>query len=823
MAVFHVFPYGIAILILASLTSTYTLLHHLCKTGVTESESFNNAQEVSRSHDVPGLILLQTGITLSDNKPGIGVRASSSKGSVSSELSEAKNLALAGKPWGKPQGRQSSIRNADDLMGVKKNSPGDLTSILTGLGLNMVAMFAIGVMFWIMRMRYPRIYVNNALDGGTAPRSVSDLPLGWVWASLRTTTDEAVVCAGLDQALLIDFCDVAMRILVRIAVPTTLVLCPLHYFLGGNRAKELGDNLSRVAMGNVVRPHPWIMYVHAFFVWLVVLITLGTVNQSMQAFLVRRARWLKELPYPQASTILVEGIPENCRSDAKLREFFEQLFSSSDIRAAHIVKDTGELMKLHQNMLALEDKLQKAEVEWATKDHAEEFRPHARHHILAERTDAITLYQKQIAALEEHIKEKRALVIEAAQSHVGGVNTRNGFVTFAHRREAELAVNLQYSNICVEWQVSYAPEPEGVDWNDLRRNINPRINVLLMSIGYAIIMALYVLFLPVCIATTNLAYTCKLGPLQNLWMAIAPSLSLTIFMSFLPTVMIKTFDAFFILKSKTWCQLKLQDWYFWFQVFFVILVTAIGTNFFEFVKVVASKPTSLFILLARQMPEASHFYMDYLILQCTLQVWSLIRSAQIGKFLAARAVFEEEEARVLSEPEDQDYFGIGSRSARATIMLLIGIIFSTLSPLVSVLSMAFFFVSRIVYGYLIVFAETKKPDLGGAFFVLQLQHVQVGLGIFCILMTGVLTVMSPSVIPPAIAAPSLFYTLLSAKSFREEYLWEKLPFKEIILNVKGTSSKDTHQVYVQPELQDRAHIRRPRGSRLRQTSQEQPQ
>jgi len=270
--------------------------------------------------------------------------------------------------------------------------------------------------------------------------------------------------------------------------------------------------------------------------------------------------------------------------------------------------------------------------------------------------------------------------------------------------------------------------------------------------------------------------------------------------------MINTFDRFFILKSKNWCQLKLQNWYFWFQVFFVILVTAVGTNLFKFVESVAKNPPSLAMKLADQMPKASHFYMHYLILQCTLQVWGLIRSAQLGKFLAASTIFDEEEARHVAEPEDQDYYGIGSRSARLTIVLLIGIIFSTQSPLIAVLSMAFFFVARLVYGYLIVFAETRKPDLGGAFFVLQLQHLQVGLGFFCIFMTGVLTAKAaPNIIPPAIAASSVFYTLLSVKRFKEEYLWEKLPFREIAFNSHNLSSQDTGQAYVQPELQDDQH------------------
>jgi len=842
MAVFHVSPVGfpprsrrttlvsgVAVLALASLTSTYSLLH-LFKNAIFASEPLNCTREVNCSLDVPGLFLLQTGITLSGGKPGIGEHASSSRDVISKEASKAKSIDLAAQhqdywwPWGGNEAStpnpQNSVHDARGLIGVKENKEGDLVSFLTGLGLNSLAMFGIGVVFWILRIRYPRIYANNAMDG-TAPRDMPvDLPLGWAYASFRTTTDEAVNCAGLDQALLIEFCDVAMNILFRVALPTTLVLCPMHFFFGGNVAAELGDNLSRVGMLNVLREHPWILYVHAFFVWFVVLTTQGIVHRAMQKFLVRRSQWLKELPYPQASTVLIEGIPEAYRSDKELRYFFEQVFEPSAIKAACVVKETGELMAIYRESQALGEELQKAEIEWASANRAPEFRPQTRRGLMAERTDAIEFYTQQIKEREELIKHKRALVIEAAQEKVGGVNTRNGFVTFARRREAELAINLQYSNVCVEWQVSYAPEPEGVDWEDLRKNVGPRLSALLTFIGYALVSALYLVFLPVCVATTNLAYTVHLGPLQNLWMAIAPSLSLTVFTSFLPTVMINVFDRFFVLKSKTWCQLKLQEWYFWFQVFFVILVTAIGTNLYKFVESVAKNPPSLAIILADQMPKSSHFYMDYLVLQCTLQVWGLIRSAQLGKFLAAKAIFDEEEARHIAEPEDQDYYGIGSRSVRLTIVLLIGITFSTLSPLVAVLSLVFFCVSRLVYGYLIVFAETRKPDLGGAFFVLQLQHLQVGLGIYCLLMTGVLSAKAaPNMIPPAIAAPSFFYSLLSAKRFKEEYLWEKLPFKEIAFNAHNLSTQETLQVYVQPELQEAAAVLKRRTPSIHSPSQ----
>merc|ERR1740138_683466 len=95
-------------------------------------------------------------------------------------------------------------------------------------------------------------------------------------------------------------------------------------------------------------------------------------------------------------------------------------------------------------------------------------------------------------------------------------------------------------------------------------------------------------------------------------------------------------------------------------------------------------------------------------------------------------------AHDLAEPEDQDYYGMGSRSARFTIMLVISIVFCTLSPLMLVLAFINFAFCRIAYGYLFNFAEIVKADLGGPFFVSQLKHIQQCLFIYITLMAGVL-------------------------------------------------------------------------------------
>merc|ERR1719375_2497274 len=158
---------------------------------------------------------------------------------------------------------------------------------------------------------------------------------------------------------------------------------------------------------------------------------------------------------------------------------------------------------------------------------------------------------------------------------------------------------------------------------------------------------------------------------------------------------------------------------------------------------------------------------------------NLLRYQQLFKykFLFLPLYKDSEKARAASEPENQDYYGMGSRSARFTINMVIGIVYSTLSPTVALLAAMNFACCRLFYGYLIPFAETKKPDLGGVFWVTKLEHVFIGNCIYCVLMTGVLFGRAPSAIPGIVVAPTIFYVLWSLGRFKEAFSWENLPFE----------------------------------------------
>jgi len=173
-------------------------------------------------------------------------------------------------------------------------------------------------------------------------------------------------------------------------------------------------------------------------------------------------------------------------------------------------------------------------------------------------------------------------------------------------------------------------------------------------------------------------------------------------------------------------------------------------------------------------------------------------------------LFDEARAKTLAEPEDQDYYGIGARSARSALDLVIGIVFCNLSPVLTMLTAANFALGRLTYGYLLVFAETRKPDLGGPFFVQQLWQVQFGVMLYAVLMLSILLRRADHWGPPAIALGTIPYVIYCVRRFGLAFIWRDLPMMDICdadaMEASNErmdqyrASSDGRPPYMQPEL-----------------------
>ncbi|CAK9050517.1 unnamed protein product [Durusdinium trenchii] len=83
-----------------------------------------------------------------------------------------------------------------------------------------------------------------------------------------------------------------------------------------------------------------------------------------------------------------------------------------------------------------------------------------------------------------------------------------------------------------------------------------------------------------------------------------------------------------------------------------------------------------------RMPTSTHYYLNFLVLQWVTHAMNLTRYMQaaplawsqgvfvrllcgwweVTKFVGFSKIWSEDDARALAEPEDQDYYGMGSRT-----------------------------------------------------------------------------------------------------------------------------------------------------------------
>jgi hypothetical protein len=700
-------------------------------------------------------------------------------------------------------------QNVPKSMQVSANSDADLGILLSAILSNSLVFVGAMVAFCVLRRRFPLVYSHRLLAEGAEAQPV-DSYLGWIPICAGMTTDEARQASGLDQAMLLEFCSLAMRIMLCVGAPQVLVLCPLHAWFGGHAAGN--DRLSYIGFSNV-KAGSWICWVHAFNVWYVVLVTMGLIYQAQRKFLPRRFEWLRSMRQPRSSTVLVEGIPEEYRSDAALQEYFGRMFSKEQVLSAYVVRMTSELAGIVGNLEAAEQALKKAEFKWEKTNRNPEQRPSFLG-LSGAFEDEIEFYQGQISALEESAAEERARINDAFASGTDGVRGTSGFVTFRTSRDAVLAMQVRYREDREVFVSSVPPDPADVIWADLQAD--PVKQKTKSALGALAVFGLFCGFMPLVILLSTVTDLHNLqehiGLIKSVceqWPVVASvldgvfsSLALNVLMGLLPTILMLIFQNFYQLKSEAWGQHRLQVCFFWFLLIFVVLITAVGNSLTAAMADVINKPMSVFSLLAKTLPQATHFYMNFMVLHSATHAVTLIRQMPLLKFLFFRTLYGEAEAKELAEPEDQDAYGIGSRSAWFSILMVTALVFCSLTPLMTVFAFVNFFLCRLVHSYLLVFAETKKADLGGVFWVSQLKHVQYGVVVYVFLMIGVLASRAATLGPCAFAAPTLAVWLYIRLKFSRSMCWVDLPFEEVVMagSLDTQPKGSSHERYQQPEL-----------------------
>jgi len=507
---------------------------------------------------------------------------------------------------------------------------------------------------------------------------------------------------------------------------------------------------------------------------------------QQKQFMPRRFKWLMEMPRPRDTTVLVSSIQEDkCTHDLLKKYFNEGVFGREAVHSLYFVKHTEKLNYWLSRQEKLKKELAKAQKRKSKTGQA------AKAGLLGViNLDGLHGGRPLAARLSEAEQQVKTLKEQLDTSDE--FNSTYAFVTFNHRREAAVALKLFSEEDEEEIVIEIAPDPADLIWEDML--VDPNAQKFRDFLGVAFILGLFISFMPVVVFISTIASLETLQKLipaiekmveawptiASLWNGLVGSVALGFMMSMIPTFLVLIFQRFFVLKARAWTQHYLQQWYFYFLVVFVLLVTAIGTSLIQTVSALVREPMQIFVLLAAKMPQSTHFYLNFVPIQAAALAVNLTRYVNLLKYLLVKWYYNSEElGKEYCEPEDQDFYGIGSRCARSTLLLVMCLVFCTLSPMITCLGVLYFLIARVTYGYLFTYCENTKIDLGGVFWCTQLNNLQQGLYLYVALMTGVLMERAGSWIPGALSGGAFLYLYYSHRAMLREFRWESLALGEL--------------------------------------------
>eukprot|EP00930_Biecheleria_cincta_P068146 TRINITY_DN5529_c0_g1_i1.p1 TRINITY_DN5529_c0_g1~~TRINITY_DN5529_c0_g1_i1.p1 ORF type:complete len:892 (+),score=120.16 TRINITY_DN5529_c0_g1_i1:38-2677(+) len=700
------------------------------------------------------------------------------------------------------RGHATNGTDVDAVIGVTQNAEGDMVKLLSSACLYFGACVACVLWVSCCRRRVPMVYGHRSTDGiymgrhaahakipGECSPHLSDGLFTWIPESIAIGPTECTFYSGVDQGLLMEFLELCMRIVVRGGVPVCIVAMPCYWTAGNQGLGVLGK------LEYMNAPDSWANWIAAGGVWYIVLVVQWSVFHAMEAFHPIRVNWLKAMSAPRATTVLVDEIPPERNSVQALTSFFDdEVFHRPVVKSVYITKDTSQIQPLIK-------KHEKVHFDYQAAEHAGKMEEASR-------------LKAEEAEIDREMARMREVILSSNE-----LNCETAFVEFYSRKDAHMAEKLFNPDHDEELIVTVPPDPVDVIWTDLQ--VDKARQHVRDVIGFALIVVLLIFIVNVVLwmsAVLEFEKMKKIFPLlgrlaednpsfPDTWNGISNEVGLNLVLSLLPTVLMWIFYSFWTMQAHAWSQVMLQHWYFYFLIISTLLAQAIGDRAIEILQNFLQHPYSAIDLLATKIPAYSHFFISYMCVQWFTHALNITRYFQLMKYCFLRLFYAPKIAHGLSEPEDQDYYGIGSRYARFTFQLVIWMCFSIMSPIMVLPALVNFAICDLCYGYLLVYAETRKPDLGGVFFVGAMKQLQHGLVLMILGMTGLLAMYSASKVPAYLAASSLIFVGYTYYKFCHEIRWELLDFNDF-LDPKGFGTRPpTKNCYIQPELEDHSETK----------------
>lgn len=631
------------------------------------------------------------------------------------------------------------------------------------------------VVYCVLRLKHPKVFAPRTLlvtTPGREPLAPSPGFLGWVSAAMRQTDEEIFQRVGLDALMVIKFFRWAMLAFGLASLYGLIVLVPI-YTQGKAKATAI---INKLSLSNIENGDSamWATLVGMYVVNVVALYLLKSLYGEWVAF---RVRFLRNQSLVQNRSVLVRDLPPECQTSAALLAEFQKHYP--DAVAAEVAQDVDalrkKLLERRKAQWALEHTLgvirAKPEKERPTKRVGAKFLC-----IGGQKVDAEKAWNDELADLEPEVDR---LLKEAEQSpspYPAGV------VTFASLASANAAAQLEHSPQPLRFEAQRAPEPRDMFFPNLRHGFFSRF-VRSILIGLATFMLVIFWIIPVAAvaALTSLDALSKqvtfledvvdVSPvLRGILEGILPVLAYIIFFAILPPVL-ALFTRLEGVPSESQVTQGQLSKLFIFKMVNAYLLTLVATSAFTALDDLINDPSSIFSLLGESVP-ASGVYFLVLVMAQSMSSWGL-RLLRIGPLIVSKIKLKwlaktEREAEMAWRPKP---FEFGKLLPDDLLVVVIGISYSTIAPVVLPFCALYFALGWLVNREQFMFVHLSEFDTGGLFWPLIFKRILSSIILGQITAIGVLGVKEFKYTP--LLLPLLIATILFSRYLRKAY--EQVP------------------------------------------------
>ena len=339
------------------------------------------------------------------------------------------------------------------------------------------------------------------------------------------------------------------------------------------------------------------------------------------------------------------------------------------------------------------------------------------------------------------------------EDHINEV-TDKAFVVMRTFTAATIAIQSMHSSKPGAMQVTTAPEPRDILWNNIymskgahrTRSYLGEFLVLLIITFYVVPMAMVSLLVSESALISSSPRLAQLSQ-ASAFFAAAISLVQPLFIVGLQQLLPPLFMAIGQAEGVTAfseVQMRTFSRYFLFQVVNVFLVTTIAGSIFDAIALIVEKPESAFEMLGTSLPRLSAFFITFVTVKTFLGLgFELVRIMSLFQATARFLLFPNATLRQKRTPlasmraiDDPGWFPFHKVLAQDMLVVVISVVFAVVAPLVTLPCALFCLCSRIVWTHQHLYVYESIFETGGIFWPKIFRRFVFGLIVAQMTITG---------------------------------------------------------------------------------------